>query len=123
MLRLFAHRTHDNGIDVAGETAFQSLGGRTTSRGEGIYRWLLFRWARSSGRTHGSAWSHRVRGANGPLQLELACGGRRQDVRAQAGEQLIEHDAEGIHIAGGGHGAAENLLGAGVLRCEYSIVH
>jgi len=51
---------------------------------------------------------------------QVACRRRRVRisafVRTPAGQQLVEHGAEGIHIGGGGHRATEKLLGRRVLR-------
>ena len=64
----------------------------------------------------------RIGDADRAFQLELARRGRH-GVRTQAGQQLVQNDAERVDVARGRDRPAENLFGARVLRREQPVVH
>ena len=118
---ILVQRLHHDRVQVAGEAALQPIGARAPDTGDllGVVRDGVRRGidaADRSQRADGAARRRRLALADAALDVGRRL--RREPVRLEAGEELIEHGAERVHIGGGRDRRARHLLGARVVRRE-----
>ena len=103
-LRFLPQRLQQDEVEVAAQLSRQP------------WRWRLFRGRVPLGAPHRSARPFGLLARDGCGQL--ATGAALEAVGSATREEPIEHHSKRVHVAGGRHRLATDLLGAGVLRRE-----
>ena len=116
-IRLLAHRHRHDGVQVAAQPRPQPLRRQAAPIGDAAA--VGVRLAAELG-DHHLARPHRIVHADRALELQLAVA--QEPVRRAARQQLVQQHAERVDVGRGGDGAAQHLLGSGVLRSEDALL-